>query len=332
MLNRIITVLCVFLCIEAHANSEIANQDLAQFARPKTIPFPTDNPYSLEKAALGKMLFFDQRLSKGQNMSCASCHNPSYGWEVPFAKAIGGQNKSLPRHANTVLNLAWGKSFFWDGRADSLEVQAKGPIENPMEMNSSMPMVVERLNKIEGYRNWFSKAFPKDGLTENTILKAIATYERTLVSTEAPFDRWVSGDEKAISDKAKKGFQVFTGKGNCVSCHTGWNFTDEEFHDVGLFDKDEGRARITGNESMKHAFKTPGLRNITQRAPYMHDGSLANLEHVIAHYIGGGNRRDSLSAKMKPLNLNGEDINNLIAFLKTLTGKDSVVALPVLPN
>ena len=198
--------------IGAYANNNIINKELAQFVRPKTLPFPADNPYTLEKAALGKMLFFDQRLSKAQNMSCASCHNPSFGWEVPFPKSIGAQNVILPRHANTVLNLAWGRTFFWDGRANSLEEQAKGPIENPLEMNNTMEMVVERLKKIEGYRHWFSKAFPEEGITEKTTLKAIATYERTLVSGEAPFDKWVSGDESSISDEAKSGFKIFIGK------------------------------------------------------------------------------------------------------------------------
>lgn len=320
------------LSIGAYANNDSIKQDLRQFVRPKTVPFPENNPYTLEKAALGKMLFFDQRLSKAQNMSCASCHNPSFGWEVPFPKAIGGQNVSLPRHANTVLNLAWGTSFFWDGRAKTLEEQAKGPIENPLEMNNTMEMVVARLNQIEEYRHWFNKAFPGDGITEETALKAIATYERTLVSGEAPFDKWVSGDETAISDAAKAGFRIFTGKGKCVACHTGWNFTDNQFHDIGFSDGDEGRFAITADKSSRFAFKTPGLRNISQRAPYMHDGSLPDLESVIAHYISGGIKRSTLSKKMEPIDLSNEEIQNLVMFLKTLTGRDKVVALPILPN
>ncbi len=332
MLKRASIFLLLLFPVFIHADDEQKEIVLTEFARPETIPFPADNPYTLEKAALGKMLFFDQRMSKGQNISCASCHNPSFGWEVPFAKALGSQNTELPRHANTVLNLAWGKHFFWDGRADSLEAQARGPIEDPKEMANTMDVIVQRLSQIEEYNQWFKQAFPKEGLTENNVLKAIATYERTLISSEAPFDKWIAGDETAISEEAKSGFRLFVGKAKCIACHTGWNFTDNEFHDIGLFDYDEGRAAITNISSQSHAFKTPGLRNISQRAPYMHNGSLANLKSVMAHYIGGGVQRPSLSKEMQPLDLNQKEIREIILFLESLTGNNNVVALPILPN
>lgn len=307
--------------------------DRSDYKRPDTIPFPTDNPYSPEKAALGKMLYFDPRLSGGQNMNCASCHNPSFGWEVPLAGAIGSQNEPLGRHAPTVLNLAWGDGhYFWDGRAPSLEEQAKGPIEADVEMNIALPVLVNRLNGIDGYRTWFAKVFPDRGITPDTIVAAIATYERLVVSSYAPFDAWVDGDETAISESAKRGFRLFNGKARCADCHNGWNFSDYLFHDIGLPTDDPGRAGVTNDPADQHAFKTPGLRDLTQRAPFMHNGALSSLEEVIAHYNNGGERRPSLSPLMQPLNLSAAEVEDLIAFMETLTGDDVIVPLPILPN
>ena len=303
----------------------------SQYQRPDSIPFPVDNPYSPEKATLGKMLFFDTRLSRDQNLNCASCHNPSFGWEVPFSGAIGAGGKPLGRHAPTVVNLAWTSDFFWDGRADSLEAQARGPIEADVEMDLPLATAVERLKQVQGYRDAFNRAFPNRGLTEQTILAAIATYERTIVTGDSPFDRWVSGDETAISDQAKSGFRLFTGKARCAECHTGWNFTDNEFHDIGLPTDDKGRMGITGNPEHEYKFKTPGLREIVGRAPYMHNGRVPTLEAVISHYISGGIKRPSLSSEMQPLALNSRDMQDLIAFMQTLTSPQSSLVLPNLP-
>ena len=249
-------------------SAQVASAEVkAAFRRPDVIPFPKDNPYTPEKATLGKMLFFDTRLSRDRNLSCASCHNPSFGWEVPFAKAIGAGGKPLGRHAPTAINQAWSKQMFWDGRAPSLEAQARGPIETPAEMDLPMSKAVERFKAVEGYRKAFEKAFPNEGLTESTILKAIATYERTIVTGDTPFDRWLRGDAKALSTSAANGFALFNGKGQCASCHTGWNFTDDKFHDIGLATPDPGRMGVTKSSSDEHAFKTPSLREITARAP-----------------------------------------------------------------
>lgn len=316
----------------ALANNEI-NQLKEEYKRPTSIPFPKNNPYTPEKAAVGKMLFFDPRLSRAQNMNCASCHNPSFGWEAPLDLAIGAQNTKLGRHAPTVLNQAWGKEFFWDGRAKTLEEQAKGPIEAEVEMNLPLHMLVERLKENKEYRYWFQKVFPKQGITPDTIAQAIATYERTIVATYSPFDRWLDGDEAAISDQAKKGFILFNGKARCSACHSGWNFTDDKFHDIGLPSDDVGRGKLDpSNPKAQHAFKTPGLRDLTQRMPFMHDGSLMDLRDVIVHYISGGVRRPSISDEMKPLNLSQSEIEDLEAFLITLTGDKGIVALPILPN
>ncbi len=303
------------------------------YERPSTIPFPEGSPYSLHIATLGKMLFYDPRLSGAQNMNCASCHNPSFGYETPVPLAIGAANQPLERHAPTVLNQAWTPHFFWDGRAASLEEQAAGPITAAAEMNGDFKVIVARLNDIEVYRSWFVRLFPGKGVSRVTILQAIATYERTIVTGYAPFDRWIEGDESAISDSAKRGFELFVSKANCAVCHSGWNFTDNDFYDIGLPTEDEGRIALEpGNEAARHAFKTPGLRNLSYRAPFMHNGSMPDLEAVVAHYESGGISRPSLSEDMLPLFLSDGEREDLISFLLSLTTEKTVTPIPVLPN
>lgn len=314
------------------ANFVVASSDKNNFKRPEFVPFPASNPYTVEKAALGKMLFFDPRLSRNKNMTCATCHNPSFGWEDATSLSTGAQNSQLPRHSPTIINAAWGKSFFWDGRAKTLEEQALGPIESNIEMNLPIDEAIARLSEITYYQEWFAKVFEGEGITKNTITKALATFERTIVSGQAPFDKWVNGDESAISEQAKQGFALFTGKAQCVSCHSGWNFTDQEFHDIGLPGEDLGQGALTNIPSQNHAFKTPSLRNIAQRAPYMHDGRFNTLRQAIVSYIGGGQvKRDSLSANMSPIVLNTTEIQQLEAFLLSLTGEDKEISLPLLP-
>jgi cytochrome c peroxidase len=312
-----------------------AGDDLAQlgaaYQRPADIPFPPDNPYTPEKAALGKALFFDPRLSGNQNMNCASCHNPSFGWEVPLKAAIGSQNTPLARKSPTILNQAWGgPHFFWDGRADSLEEQAKGPIQSDVEMNLPLEDAVSRLQRIPEYRKWFDVAFPQQGVTGDTIVAALATFERTVVSGYAPFDAWVGGDNNAISEAAKRGFALFNGKGNCSACHTGWNFTDNRFHDTGVGTSDVGRGKF--DPKSMYAFKTPSLRNVDQRAPYMHDGSLADLDAVMDRYITATVNDPSRTLDIKPVDLNERESHDIIEFLKSLSGTKQIVSLPVLPD
>lgn len=188
------------------------------------------------------------------------------------------------------------------------------------------------MKEVQGYVAAFSKAFPKDGLTEDTVLKAIATYERTIVTGDTPFDRWVRGDAQVMTAEAKRGFAVFTGKANCVACHSGWNFTDDKFHDIGLATADTGRMGISKEATDQHAFKTPGLREIAARAPFMHHGQLATLEAVVAHYMTGGEKRPSLSKEMKPLPLTGQDIQDLAAFMRSLSSPQTTLAMPNLPS
>ncbi len=305
---------------------------LSEYQRPLTIPFPVDAPYDPRIAGLGNMLFFDPRLSGAQNMSCANCHNPSFGWETPVGHAIGAASIPLGRSAPTTLNQAWGGEFLlWDGRAHSLEEQASGSITSTKEMNSSFPQVIERLSRIIVYKQWFDKLFPGDGMTEATIRRAIATYERTIVSGWAPFDRWVEGDATAISPAAQRGFKLFSGDAGCTACHKGSNFSSNEFHDIGLPGDDLGRGGITLDPNDDYKFKSPGLRNIALRAPYMHDGSLPTLEAVVRHYMSGGAQRPTLAPEIKRFDLTDDQIADIVAFLNSLTEEETVFSMPVLP-
>jgi cytochrome c peroxidase len=305
---------------------------MKQFVRPQTTPFPADNPYEAQKAHLGQMLFFEPRLSGSKWISCATCHNPSLSWGDGLPRGIGSGMKALGRRTPTILNVAWSDLVMWDGRKTGLEDQVFGPMTSPAEMNSSVDQVVQRISAIGAYRKAFKQVFGDEGVSARTIPLAIATYERTIVSGKAPFDRWIGGDETAISDQAKQGFDVFTGKGNCAACHSGWNFTDNGFHDIGLPDSDIGRGEYVKITSMQHAFKTPTLRDVDRRGPYMHDGSLATLADVIDHYDRGGVARPSRADEVHPLHLTAAEKQALLAFLATLTSDDPPVTLPVLPN
>ena len=265
-------------------------------------------------------------------MSCATCHNPSFGWETPAERAIGALNVPLLRQAATLENLAEAQHLFWDGRASSLEQQAIGPITNPKEMNAPLSQVIARLSVVRGYRDWFDTLYPGEGLTQKTLLQSIATFERTLQSGWSPFDDWVDGAETAIPDSAKRGFDLFVGRAGCAACHKGWSFTDYSFHDIGLDTDDLGRGKIVSDDpTMRFAFKTPGLRNIQLRAPYMHNGKLAHLEDVLDHYMSGGIDRPSKSPLIRPMALSDEERSDLISFLSSLTAYSAQVAAPTLP-
>jgi cytochrome c peroxidase len=305
----------------------------AQFERPASVPQPQNNPITAQKVTLGQMLFFDPRLSGSGLISCATCHNPGLGWSDGLPKGLGHLGTHLGRHTPTILNVAYGEPYFWDGRAASLEEQAKGPLTSAKEMNMSVEAAIPRLKSIPGYVEAFSRAYPNQAISLDTVAAAIATFERTVISKQAPFDRWVKGDDKAISSDAVRGFVLFNGKANCAVCHMGWRMSDDGFHDIGLADTDRGRAAIMpGIVQLERAFKTPTLRNINQRAPYMHDGSLPTLAAVIDHYDGAFEARPSLDANMHKLGLTKEEKAQLLAFLNTLTSADDPVALAMLPQ
>jgi cytochrome c peroxidase len=308
-------------------------QLMSIYRRPDFIPFPASDAYTAAKAFLGRVLFHDTRISGNDALSCASCHNSGFSYGDGRAKGIGDRMNSLDRRSPSILNSAWGDRFMWDGRAATLEEQVAGPIENPSEMNQSLDPLVIKLAEIGEYRSLFSTAFPDQSITSQTIASAIATYERTLVSSIAPFDRWIDGDNDAVTEPAKRGFALFNAKAQCASCHGGWLFTDDGFHDIGLPDDDVGRGRLFPNIlAMQHAFKTPNLRETARRGPYMHDGSLPTLAAVIAHYNQGGVKRPSRSELITPLGLSQEEQMDLVAFLQTLTSDVRLDAAPALPR
>ncbi len=290
-----------------------------QYRRPATIPYPNTNPYTEAKAALGQRLFFDPRLSRDNDISCATCHQQAIGWEDGQKTAVGTDGLRHERHAQTLLDLAWSNALLWDGRTPTLESQVWFPLTAHDEMAQDVRELTEELAADSGYAEAFATVFPDRGIRLITISEAIATFERQIISPVSAFDRWVEGDESALSEQAKAGFELFTGKAGCAACHSGWNFTDGRFHDIGLpASEDTGRYRFSRNDSDRYAFKTPGLRGITRRAPYMHDGSLPSLEAVLDHFSSNFPQRTSLSAQLSRISLNDNERQALLAFLATL--------------
>lgn len=304
-----------------------------KYLRPPAPDFPSSNQYTAAREFLGRTLFFDPRLSGSSFISCATCHNPGFSWADGLPKGIGNGMKPLKRHTPTILNSAFGDLMFWDGRADSLEAQALGPIQSTAEMNMPLGKAIERVSSLDGYRSLFEKAYPGEPVSEITLAKAIATFERTVVSAQAPFDRWANGDGQAISESAKRGFELFNQKAGCAQCHSGWNFTDSGFHDIGVNDDDLGRGALLKLEAMQHAFKTPTLRNAALRAPYLHNGSELTLAAVIDFYDAGGKaQRPSLAPEVRPLHLTADEKADLLEFMRTLTSDDKPVSVPPLPR
>ena len=284
-------------------------------AAPPKITHPKDNEPSPEKVALGKQLYFDGRLSADNKVSCATCHDPAKGFSNGDQFATGVEGKKGGRNSPTVINSAYQSFQFWDGRAKTLEEQALGPVQNPIEMNMPLEAVVAKLNGIEGYKKQFQQVFGTD-VTGEGIAKAIAAYERTVISCDAPYDKFKEGDKSALSEAAQRGMKVFFGAGHCSACHSGHNFTDNAFHNIGVSGEDQGRHVISKMEGDKGSFKTPTLREIARTAPYMHDGSLKTLEEVIEHYAKGGNAHEQLDEEIYELKLTPEQKADLVTFLK----------------
>jgi cytochrome c peroxidase len=304
------------------------------YVRPEEVPYPDDNPPSKAKAALGKMLFFDPLLSGSGTRSCATCHNPALAWGDGLPRAIGERQKPLTLRSPTLYDLAWIPVLGWDGKFPDLESVAFAPITGAGNMNRKESELIAALHAIPGYREAFAKAFAGGAITRRNIELAIADFERTIVAAEAPFDRWIEGDENAISVGAKHGFELFNGKAGCAECHSGWNFTDGAFYDIGTAKgTDTGRLHLFPNSvKLRYAFKVPTLREVARRAPYMHDGSERTLEAVIELYDRGGIARPSRSELIKPLGLTPQEKADLIAFLKTLDGAPGDFGVPTLPR
>jgi cytochrome c peroxidase len=298
---------------------------------------PDDNPTSPEKVALGKQLYFDPRLSEDKTISCASCHDPAKGYSNGEQFASGVRKQLGGRNAPTIINSAYQQFQFWDGRSGTLEEQAVGPMQNPIEMNMKLEHVIERLNAIPGYKKQFQSVFKSDA-NEDNVAKAIAAYERTLISIDAPYDKFKAGDKTALSKEAQHGLELFTGKAHCSACHSGFNFTDNAFHNIGVgMDRekpDVGREAISGLEGDRGAFKTPTLREIARTGPYMHDGSLKTLEEVIDHYDKGGIENPWLDEEIYKLNLTPDEKRDLVTFLKEGLSSESYPndKPPVLPE
>jgi cytochrome c peroxidase len=332
-------VLALFLALGARASLSDTPADTRQawlehYKRPTEIPFPSDNPFSDAKFRLGRTLFFDPILSGSEVRSCASCHNPGLSWGDGQPRAIGEKQQALPLRTPTLLNIAWVPRLGWDGHFRDLESVAMSPITAANNMNLSEQAMVQRLAAIPGYVDAFDAAFGEGDVTVRKMEFALATFQRTIVSKGAPFDRWLDGDQAAVSVAAKRGFDLFNGKANCAACHSGWAFTDASFHDIGSARGDDiGRGRLFPNSvALRYAFKTPTLRDVVRRAPYMHDGSVPTLEAVIDLYNRGGIDRPSRAEEIHPLSLTDSEKADLIAFLRTLNGAPESVSFPALPR
>lgn len=308
-----------------------ASEDISKWLIPKDIPFPKGNEITPKRVELGKYLYFDKRLSKSKEVSCASCHDPKLGWSDAKQKAVGVHGRVGSRNSPTVINTAFQTHQFWDGRSKSLEDQALGPMQADVEMDMEIKEVMDIITSNKGYTKLFKEAYPNEKLTIDTVVKAIATFERTIISKEAPFDKFIKGDQNAISEDAKKGWELFKGKASCTTCHDGFNFTDGSFHNIGLGDDDIGRQVLKMKRvAWKGAMKTPTLRYIDQSAPYFHDGSVYTLEESTAICSKGGRAPDTpnKSPDMKDRGLSDQEMGFINKFLKTLTGPDLGIEEP----
>ena len=289
------------------------------------IQWPADNPYSRKKVELGKLLYFDKRLSVDDSVSCASCHHPKFAFGDGQRVSTGIRGQKGGRSAPVVLNRAYSLAQFWDGRAKTLEDQAIGPMANPIEMGNTHIAVVGRLKKIPGYRAMFKEVFGSEEFTINEVAKAIATFERTVLSGNSPYDKFKAGNKKALSPEQARGMDVYFNKAKCDQCHEGINFTTNAYHNLGVgtdaVTPDEGRYVVTKNPADWGAFKTPTLREIARTGPYMHDGSLATLDDVVEFYDKGGIPNKNLDKTMKPLKLTPQEKKDLVAFLHALSGE-----------
>jgi cytochrome c peroxidase len=324
-------ILASTLVASALATTMVASDNLTKWMMPKKVPAPANNKTTKKKVELGRLLYFDARLSKDGRVSCATCHNPEKGWSDGQRRAVGVFGRVGPRNSPTVLNTAFQDLQFWDGRAKSLEEQALGPMQAHVEMNMKLSDVLARIKSKKGYVKMFKEAYPNEKLTIKTVAKAIAAFERTVISQPSPFDLYLQGNKNAISANAAMGFSLFTGKGHCADCHDGFNFTDGSFHNIGLGDSDIGRQKLKmKRKAWAHAFKTPTLRDVTKSAPYFHDGSVQTLQEAVAICGNGGRypKKYGISPFIKDRHLTTDDIEKITEFLKSLSGPDLPIKTP----
>jgi len=315
------------------------------------VPYPDYNQYSKEKEALGKILFFDPRLSLSGQIACASCHNPELGWTDNLTRSFGHDRQTGKRNSMTILNSAYAKTLFWDGRASSLEDQAQFPIGDPLEMNEKLTIAVDKIAKIKGYNALFTDAFGDKKVNLQRIQYAIATFERSINSPKSKFDNFISGKSEAFTDAQVKGLHLFRTKAQCINCHNTPYFSDNQFHNDGqtLFgtkNEDFGRYNVTKDVKDIGKFRTPTLREVANTKPWMHHGHFPSLLDVVELYNFGnpspvqkkylGTARDSLIPKVDPmlkkLNLNKEEISDLLAFIETLSTPTRRIMTPTMPK
>ncbi len=332
-----VPVLALLLLVSAPASGQ-DSEELPAFLGPLPKPVePKDNPSTPAKVSLGRMLFHEERLSGDGSQSCAGCHKPGRGFADGLPRARGFGGAILGRGSPSLLNAAYYDTFFWDGRSPSLEEQAKGPILAAKEMNATPEKVVAALKAVPEYVARFREAFGGEP-TFDRVAQAIAAFERTLVDLDSPFDRWARGDKKAMSESQIRGFGIFAGKAGCAICHSGPNFADKRFHNVGVQSGDPGRASVTKDKADQGAFKTPTVRNAALTGPYMHDGSLRTLRSLVDHYEKVSNERENnpnLSILLRPFRLTDAEKDDLEAFLRALTGDKrdpEIFRVPELPE
>jgi cytochrome c peroxidase len=305
----------------------------ATMIMPSSAAAPADNPTTKERVELGKQLFFDPRLSGDNTVSCATCHLPDKAFADGLPKAKGAGGKPLLRNTPSLINVGFYPHYFWDGRAKSLEEQALFPLQSGEEMNQNLDELEIELSAIPGYVTQFRSVFGTPPI-RSSIAKALAAFERTLISSNSPFDRHLAGDGKALSEEAKRGWELFRGDADCIRCHTGPTFSDGNFYRLGTTFTDKGRGAITDDKRAFFAFRTPGLRDVARTAPYFHDGSMATLTQVVEFYYRGvpTGSADGLPLDVTPLlGQSYSEIAAIVAFLESLTGEQPQVSRPALP-
>lgn len=300
---------------------EVEAAQLALYAPPAAIPYPEADPFSAAKARLGRDLFFDPILSGAGNLSCSTCHDPARSWSDGLGRSVGTSGSPMALRSPSLIDVAWMGRLGWDGKFRDIEAVTFSPITAHDNMDLPEAEAIARLKAKPAYVQEYLDAFGTADIQRRGIEQAVATYERSIVSGEAPFDRWAAGDGAAVTPAAKRGFALFNGRAGCASCHSGWAFSDGSFHDIGTAaGGDVGRGRLFPTSvKLRYAFKTPTLRDVARRGPFMHDGSLPTLRAVIDLYDRGGVPRPSRADEIHPLALSEGDKDDLLAFLGTLT-------------
>ncbi|RJP21397.1 MAG: cytochrome-c peroxidase [Candidatus Omnitrophota bacterium] len=343
--HRALTVLIAIVGI-AYGLNGVDSADSANEGTPmelktpvglQPVPIPPNNPMTVEKVELGKMLYFDKRLSKDKTISCATCHDPNYAYTEALSTSKGIKSQIGDRNSPSVINTAYFTSMFWDGREPDLEHQAGGPVENPIEMGHDLGLVAKELNAIPEYNKRFQQVFGEPP-SKDTITKAIAAFERTILSGNSPYDQFMNGDASALSAEAKAGMEIFRGKGLCASCHIPPLFSGGGFYNAGVgMDKAEpdiGRMKVSNLASDKGAFRVPALREVAKTAPYFHDGSIEKLEDAVKFMAEGGQENPYLHPLFRALKaqkFTEQEIQQLVAFLHALSGEYPIVQEPQLP-